>query len=154
MGRVVYPNCNNIKLRTDLSFRQQVNAEYHHGISPFCNVPLDIIKQFPIDYMHQLCLGVMKKLILIWLRGKHEVKISAGQAEEISVKVIVLKPFIPSLFGRKPRGLNEIDRWKATEYRQFLLYTGKLVLDGILRPDLYVHFLCLSIASSILVSLP
>ena len=47
--------------------------------------------------------------------------------------------------------MGEIDWWKATEYRQFLLYTGQIVLNGILKPDLYDHFLCLSVASSILI---
>ena len=79
VGRVMYPLVKNIELRTDVSFRKQVNEEHHHGTSPFCNLPVDMIKIFPIDYMHQLCLGVMRKLALIWMRGKREVKISAGQ---------------------------------------------------------------------------
>ena len=111
-----------------------------------------MVKQFPIDYMHQLCLGVMRKLILLWMRGKPDVKMSSGHVEAVSKKLMELKPFIPNTFARKPRGLKEVDRWKATEFRQFLLYTGKIALSGILRPDLYEHFMVLTVASSILVS--
>jgi len=93
----------------------------------------------------------MKRLLLVWLRGKKEIRISAGQAKEITTRLLNLQRFVPSLFARKPRSLEEIDRWKATEFRQFLLYTGKLVLKGILQQDLYDHFLVLSTALCILV---
>ncbi len=151
VGRVVYPLIKDIDLRTDYSFREQVNEGHHLSVSPFCTLPIDMIKKFPICYMHQLCLEVTRKLILTWIRGSREVKLSAGQVEEISDTLTGLKPFVPSFFARKPRGMAEIDRWKATEYRQFLVYTGQIVLSGILRPDLYDHFLCLSVAGSILI---
>lgn len=65
-------------------------------------------------------------------------RISAGQVVEISNRLVGLERFIPSVFACKPRGLHE--RWKATEFRQFLLYSGMVVLNGILRDDLYQHF--------------
>ena len=139
-------------MRTDASFRNQSNDDHLCTNSPFCQIPIDMVDKFPVDYMHQLCLGVMKKLLLIWMRGNRDVKISARQVEEISQKLIGLKSAMPSCFARKPRSLSDIDRWKATEFRQFLLYTGEIVLDGILRTDLYDHFRSLSIASRILVS--
>ena len=57
---------------------------------------------------------------------------------------------MPSEFARRPRSLDELERWKATEFRQFLLYTGPVVLRNVVSKDLYQHFLCLSIAISIL----
>ena len=83
------------------------------SVSPFCTLPIDMIKKFPIYYMHQLCLGVTRKLILTWIRGSCKVKLSAGQVKEISNRLTGLKPFVPSFFARKPRGMAEIDRWKA-----------------------------------------
>ena len=52
----------------------------------------------------------------------------------------------------KSRGLEEIYWWKATKYRQLLLYTGKLVRKGILSENMYTHFLVLRVAVCILVS--
>ena len=100
--------------------------------------------------MHQLCLGVMKKLILAWMRGQKDVRISAQQVDQISTRLINLKKCIPKCFSRKPRALAEVDRWKATEFCQFLLYTGKVVVKGNLPAPFYNHFLVLSVASSIL----
>ena len=55
-----------------------------------------------------------------------------------------------SEFTRQPRGLVEVKRWKVTEYRQILLYTGYLVLEGVLSRESYSHLLCLSAAFYIL----
>lgn len=53
-------------------------------------------------------------------------------------------------FQRKPRTLKELDRWKATELRQFLLYTGPFILKKVLSPERYSNFLKLSLAFTIL----
>jgi len=45
-----------------------------------------------------------------------------------------------------------VHRWKATEFREFLLYSGFLVLDGILPCTLYDHLLLLFVAIRILMS--
>ena len=150
-GRMTYPEVENLELRTDEAFRSQRIPEHHHGISPICDLAVDMVAIFPIDYMHQVCLGVMKRLLLAWLRGKREVKISAQQVDEVSRRLTDLAKFIPKVFARKPRSLSEVDRWKATEYRQFLLYTGKLALKDVLPSALYSHFLVLSTAICILV---
>lgn len=69
-----------------------------------------------------------------------------------SARLMTIKAFIPSrYFARKPRGLDEVERWKATEFRQFLLYTGKIALKRILHPYLYQHFMKLSVALSMLI---
>lgn len=78
---------------------------------------------------------------------------SIGQVDIVSTKLLDLQRCIPSCFARKPWSLRHLERWKATELRQFLVYTGKLVLPGVLRQDLYEHFLTLSVAISILLCL-
>lgn len=57
---------------------------------------------------------------------------------------------MPSEFARQPRGLEELDRWKATEFWQFLLYTGPVVLKNVLSSERYYHFLSLTVAISIM----
>lgn len=45
-----------------------------------------------------------------------------------------------------------VARWKATEYRLFLLYAGPLVMKELLATKRYKHFLLLHVASRILCS--
>ena len=68
----------------------------------------------------------------------------------ISDHLLQLKSSTPSEFIRKPRSLSEVKRWKATEYTDFLLYTGPIVLLGKLPSALYKNFMLLSIAIRIL----
>ena len=149
-GKMTYQEIDIAQPRIDMSFRNQSQPEHHQGNSPLTTLPIDMTEAFPVDYIHQTCLGVMNRLLLLWLRGKGDFKLSAQNKDQIRFKLLQLRKAIPSLFARKPRSLDDIDRWKATEYRQFLLYTEKIVLKDILRPELYSHFMALSVEISIL----
>jgi hypothetical protein len=152
-GRVVFPETDSI-LRSDASFRSQLNEEHHLGPSPFCELPIDMIAVFPLDYMHLVCLGVMRKLLHIWTKGPVQTGARLGRqsVNKLSEALLVLKAQVPIDFGRKPRSLNELERWKATELRQFLLYTGMICLRGVVAEAVYNNFLLLSASMYILLS--
>ena len=57
---------------------------------------------------------------------------------------------MPREFSRRPRSLVEFRRWKATELRQFLIYSGPVVLLGTLPRHQYRNFMLLSIACLVL----
>ena len=153
-GRMTYPDINFNK-RTDSNFRNRSNPLHHHSeISPFEELPINMILVFPTDYMHCVLLGVMKKLLKLWVFSKNcPYKLSALQISQINDKMNSLKQFIPyQCFSRLPRSLYEVDRWKATEYRLFLLYIGKIVLHDVMSSVYRYHFLVLNMAISLLLS--
>ena len=68
MGRSAYSGCDkceqHAKLRTDMSF-----AKHHNIESPLNRTSIALISQVPHDYMHFVCLGVMRKLKYVWIKG-------------------------------------------------------------------------------------
>lgn len=152
-GRVIFTDTKS-PARTDVAFDEMVDIDHHHGRSPLSSIGVGLVSQFPLDYMHLLCLGVMRKFLMQWI-GKASLvcgRLPARITEEISRQLINLKLFVPREFARKPRSLKELDRWKATEFRQFLIYTGPLVLLDSLGDSFYSHFLLLHVATYILAS--
>lgn len=154
-GRVVLLQTSS-PLRSDENFRNQSHEGHHTGTSILEKLDIDMIRVFAIDYMHCVCLGVMRKLLWVWIRGPLATRIGRQNIELISAALEALVDFIPCDFARKPRSLSELARWKATELRQFLLYTGPAILKNIFKgkqlEDFYEHFMILHSAIKILSS--
>ncbi|EZA60110.1 hypothetical protein X777_15268, partial [Ooceraea biroi] len=148
-NRVIFPEINNI-LRTDDSFKNRTQIEHHTGDSILENLSIGMISQLPLYYMHLVCLGVTKRLLQLWIRGNKQNRLHRENINSISQYLMDIKNSIPSEFARKPRTLDDIDRWKATELRQFLLYTGIVILKSTIPPIWYNHFLSLSMAIRIM----
>lgn len=151
-GRVIYPYRTPDILHTDETFLSQVNSKHHDGISPLTGLKLGMISQIPLDYMHLTCLGIMKKLLCIWVDGGLPHKLARREIEEISARLLNFASFIPINFARKTRSLKDFKHWKATEFRTFMLYVGPVALRGILDKPRFKHFLLFHTAMYILSS--
>ncbi|KAB0790503.1 hypothetical protein PPYR_15099 [Photinus pyralis] len=141
----------NAELRTDESFDLKLCREYHKGDTPLSKLGIGLVSHFMIDYMHCVCLGVMRKLLFL-LRDGGRLLLSKGNCRLLNERIHKLKSFWPIEFNRKPRSLEELERWKATELRQFLLYIGVLVLPGLVSPHIYSNFLLLKCGTTILLN--
>lgn len=153
-GRNIFRGVNHL-LRTDTEY-VTCNDEDHHkdGRSPLATLPFGMVSQVPFEYMHLVCLGVVKKLLSALVCGKYSrrSKLPARSISIMSKRLETLKEYCPSDFARRPKSLDTCTKYKATEFRQFLLYTGPVVTYGILDQQLYTHFLFLHVAIRILVS--
>ncbi|ODM87221.1 hypothetical protein Ocin01_19461 [Orchesella cincta] len=129
----------------------KVLSKHHVENTILRELPVDLVSSIPLEYMHLICLGVVRKLIYLWTKGKKSPgRICRSSIEKLNNRLGNIRRHTPAEFSRKPRSLKEIDHWKATELRQFLFYTGPVILRGILDDDHYLHFLSLSVAASIL----
>lgn len=70
--------------------------------------------------MHCTYIGVKKKLIEFWVKGKKDVRLLDVTNDYINDSILNLKAY--SEFSRLPRLLDDFYFWKATELRCFLLY--------------------------------
>lgn len=145
LNKMTFPEVS-AQRRTDTDFRAKVCEDYHIGDTPLTCLSINLISQLPLDYMHLVCLGVVRKLILAWLKGPLNCRLPAKSVCDISDRLSNLRLYMPSEFCRRPRSLSDIDRYKATEFRQILLYTGVVVFRDILPDQLYQHFMLLSCA--------
>lgn len=151
-NRVVFSGCPGA-LRTDVGFAANVYEDYQLGETILKRIPgIKLVSGVPLDYMHLICLGVTRKIIQLWLGGPVGVRLPSKSVLEVNEKLIQLAPFVPQEFQRKPRSLSHVGQWKASELRQFLLYSGPVLLKNILQEELYLNFMTLSVAVSILVN--
>lgn len=140
------------QLRTDESFKNRTNAEYHkrQDKTPFELISLSMVSHFPLDYMHLVCLGIAKKILALCIDGCKTVKFSTAVKNKLSEDLISVAKWIPLEFARKVRSLDEFCRWKATEHRTFLLYVGPVVLQRYLPEANMKHYNSLHCAIRIL----
>lgn len=138
-------------MRTDSGFRTKIDEDYHQNETPLLSLENDLVKIVPLDYMHLVCLGVMKKLLKMWISGNQSVAITKTDFLLLDRQLMNIKNSISYKdFARTPRTLKELENWKASEYRQFLLYTGPIILKNCLKKSKYVHFLALHCSVRIL----
>jgi hypothetical protein len=134
------------ELRTDTCF-QNFQEDGHQLIdSPFTSL-LPMISSFPPEFMHLVNLGVMRRLLFIWLKEvKGQYRLTFQKQNVLSSSITALSSQLPIEFTRRCRGIDDFGHWKAVEFRCFLLYIGPVVLKDILPQDQYRHFLLLHFA--------
>ncbi|KAL1447081.1 hypothetical protein WDU94_003655 [Cyamophila willieti] len=100
--------------------------------------------------MHLVCLGITKKLLQLWQKAKMKYHLNAHQIHGISDRLKYIKEYTPAEFNRKPRSLEHYCKWKATEYRQFLMYTGFYTIETIVHTKVLLNFKVLMCAIRLL----
>ena len=107
------------------------------GYSPLMDYPnFDFIEGVPVDYMHMLCIGVVKRLLQLTFRcGETRKRVTRRRLSNPTVyNAIVMKHKVPSEFSRRGRKL-DLGVMKAEEFRNVVLFFFPIVLECIPRPE-------------------
>ena len=104
-------------MRTHNSFLDRTDPEFHVRESVLEQLlEFDFVDDVVLDYMHVVCLGVMRKLLKHWVkRDTVSHLIDKDALARISRKLEKLGVNVPDEFCRRPRSLMELPRWKAQE---------------------------------------
>lgn len=83
-------------MRSDETFRNKTDEDYHKGNSSLVCLHINITDIVVLDYMHNICLGVVKKLIEIWVKGNKEIRLVKEKKDKINNELKSIIPYVPS----------------------------------------------------------
>lgn len=112
------------------------------GPSWWANICADVINGTGIDYMHTVLLGLVRRLLTLWFDPKFSSEsFSVSNLADIADKrLAAIKP--PYFIKRLPTSIKEhSSHWKASECRSWLFFYSVPVLFGLLKKDIFEHYL-------------
>jgi hypothetical protein len=121
------------------------------GLSATANFQyFNLVHSFPIDYLHNVLLGVTKQMFSLWFNSKNHKKdyYLGNRTEDINAVLSAIK--VPKQFSRPPKNIHDFSNWKGHEFRNFLLYYGYYVIKLFLKEKYHKHFSLLSFSIYIL----
>jgi hypothetical protein len=151
--RIVYLESTDSCARTHENFVSKMFPAHHLATTPLVLLKnFDLIMNVSLDAMHLCYLGIMRKMMVYWIKGggTHAARLCVNLRLQLSNRIADSAKYVPNDFNRKPRPLIELDRYKATEFRFIVLYLGPIVLKGMLSQNYYKHFLLFHCAIRIL----
>lgn len=139
-------------LRSDESFLLRSQPRHHKGVSPLEGCGAGMVSMFPLDPMHLVWGGSVKRLLEYWLFEIGVWKLHHEVIDLISGVFVFLRRFCPNDFNRKPNSLKYFKSFKCTEFRRIVLYDGILAFKDLVDDNIFKHFLLLHCSCYIMCS--
>lgn len=150
----------NKKFRTNEEFRSRMDQQHHQNLeqSPMEKLPINMIRNFNLDYLHVALLGATRKTLNILMRKTKDKfplhstlrsKLRKTNIEAINLAIKEAHRTQPGEIQRSIRTLDYIAVMKGKEFRSFILYYGIVSLKDNVHTDIYENFLTLHIALTI-----
>ncbi len=141
------------KCRTKANYMECLEQRNNYGVlnrSCLLDIPyFDIIWGCPVDYMHGICLGVVKYVTLQMLDTTNRTRDFYIGGNVVLIDKALASVKVPWEIPRVVRPLSQVSLWKANEYRTWL-FVAPIVLQGYLPKRYLDHFSKLSSAVYIL----
>ena len=122
------------------STSSHINGIKGPSVVMFCP-EFDVVKGTAIDYMHLVCLGIVRLLLNLWFNVSNSLKhFSMYQyVNVVDSRLTNFKP--PHYITRQPRSISEhLKFWKAAELRAWLFYYSIPCISDLLHPTYLYHY--------------
>lgn len=109
------------------------------GATVLCDLhAFDVTVGFSVDYMHSILFGGVKTFLVAWFDSSNHQKdwYLGNKNKEFDEKLLAMCP--PKEITRTPRSIKPLKQWKASEYKNFLLYYSFTCIRDLL-PKVYVR---------------
>lgn len=98
----------------------------------------NIAVSFPPEYMHAVLLGVVKYIFFLWFDPKYNQWYIGSKKLIFNDRLLNIYP--PCELTRTPRALENMKLYKASEWKNILLYYSLPCLKGLLPNIYYKHW--------------
>ena len=103
------------------------------GRSPFLQLPgFNVIEDIPVDYMHLVALGVVKKLFFLTTKTRRTFRGRLGGVRQKVCASLELQR-VPKCFPRRAR--MDFTHFKASEWRAFGIYFFPILVDALMDKE-------------------
>jgi len=89
--RTIFTSRDDHVLRSDDSFAKCMYKEHQTMCSPLVKYNIPCVSSFSLDYMHLVCLGVVRHILFFWKNGPRHCRLSHSQLTEPSELMFTLK---------------------------------------------------------------
>lgn len=128
--------------RTDEEYAQADDGSHHNDGESCLKNYIPLVTNVPFDIQHLTFLGLVDKFLSAIISGdfKRSVKMTRAQLSMAENRISIISHYCPRDFSRHPKSFKKYSKFKATENRQILLYTGIVIFSGIIDKEAYDHF--------------
>ena len=92
--------------KTDETLRSAIDSDHDVGVSPLTQLFCGLVSDFPLDYMHLVCLGVVCRLFHLWIHRPCCTRMSHNHLASLSSLLQAMHPHMSCDFSRKPCSLS------------------------------------------------
>ena len=115
------------ELRTDESFKNRTDKEYHIRKSPLEDI-VNMVTQFPLDRLHLIDLGAIRRIFKFLIEAKvSSIKLKPSIINRLDWLANGLHSYFPSEFKRKPKSISDFRGYKGSEFKRIGHYDGMLL---------------------------